>query len=103
MNADVLPDKGRSTQEDKNRETGPRSRYDMAQTARKERIFSFKLYLAPITELADKGFGSPGRRKSVARLTCPFRLCTTRATSPADWIRVSCCSDAHAYRLPSAL
>ena len=44
---------------------------------------SLKLYLVPITELADIGFGSPGLRKRIARLTCPFRLLTTRATSPA--------------------
>jgi hypothetical protein len=45
---------------------------------------SLKLYLVPITELADTGFGSLGRMKSKARAMRPLRRRTTRATSPAD-------------------
>jgi hypothetical protein len=41
------------------------------------------LYLVPIRLLADIGFGSPGLRKRIARLTCPLRLHTMRATNPA--------------------
>ena len=63
---------------------------------------SLKLYLVPMTELADLGFGSPGRMKRIARLTQPLRFRTTRAISPADCNRAKRCSDAQAYRLPSA-
>jgi hypothetical protein len=43
-----------------------------------------KLYLVPIRELAESGFGSPGRRKRIARSMRPLRRRTTRATIPAD-------------------
>jgi hypothetical protein len=56
----------------------------------------------PITELADIGFGSPGRRKRIARLMWPLRWRTTRATSPADCSRANRCSETLAYKLPSA-
>jgi hypothetical protein len=61
-----------------------------------------KLYLVAITELADIGFGSPGRMKRIARLMQPLRWRTTRATSPADCSLANRWSDAQAYRLPSA-
>jgi len=64
---------------------------------------SLKLYRVPITELADIGFGSPGRMKRVARLMWPLRWRTTCATSPADCSRANRCSDTQAYTLPSAL
>ena len=69
MSADVLPDKGRSTQEDKNRETGPRSRYDMAQTARKECIFSTVLQLRQ-RQMQSGGWAYFGSSQESIEATC---------------------------------
>jgi len=45
---------------------------------------SLKLYLVPATLFTDMGFGSPGRRKRIARRMRPVRCRTTRAINPAD-------------------
>jgi hypothetical protein len=63
---------------------------------------SLKLYLVPVTEVANVGFGSPGLMKRIARLMWPLRWRTTRATSPADCSLANRCSDTQAYKLPSA-